>query len=147
MKNECPHCGESYSALKNHIRLASGNGHGSSGSYPEDKESSEPTKGSNREEKSIDITAEELETRLTEASDRAYEVGREDERREQTLNRKESTRKESDSETEAEAATLAQKSSQGSSRGWLAAAGGLAALALLKEGGDEHNLGHRRRRM
>lgn len=34
----CPYCGEEQYALKNHVRLASGNGHGPSGTYPEDFE-------------------------------------------------------------------------------------------------------------
>lgn len=35
----CPYCEEEQSALKNHVRLASGNGHGPSGQYPDDFES------------------------------------------------------------------------------------------------------------
>ena len=36
MEKECPYCGKSCNALKNHVRLASGDGHGSSGEYPPD---------------------------------------------------------------------------------------------------------------
>lgn len=41
----CPYCDEEKSALKNHVRLASGGGHGPSGEYPEDFDgaSSQPT--------------------------------------------------------------------------------------------------------
>lgn len=34
----CPYCAKECSALKNHVRLASGDGHGPAGSYPEDFE-------------------------------------------------------------------------------------------------------------
>jgi hypothetical protein len=37
--NPCPFCGKEYHALKNHVRLASGNGHGPSGQYPKEFES------------------------------------------------------------------------------------------------------------
>lgn len=36
MVNTCPYCGEEHRALKNHVRLTSGSGHGPSGQYPED---------------------------------------------------------------------------------------------------------------
>jgi hypothetical protein len=36
MVDDCPYCGEEQSALKNHVRLASGEGHGPSGQYPDD---------------------------------------------------------------------------------------------------------------
>jgi hypothetical protein len=36
MVKNCPYCGEEQSALKNHVRLASGDGHGPSGQYPDD---------------------------------------------------------------------------------------------------------------
>jgi len=36
MVNICPYCGEEHRALKNHVRLTSGDGHGPSGQYPED---------------------------------------------------------------------------------------------------------------
>lgn len=38
MQEACPYCGEEKSALKNHVRLSSGGGHGPSGSYPDDFE-------------------------------------------------------------------------------------------------------------
>lgn len=34
----CPYCGEQVNALKNHVRLSSGGGHGPSGEYPDDFE-------------------------------------------------------------------------------------------------------------
>jgi len=34
----CPYCSEEQTALKNHVRLASGDGHGPSGQYPDDFE-------------------------------------------------------------------------------------------------------------
>jgi len=36
MGSECPYCGEGQRALKNHVRLAAGDGHGPSGQYPDD---------------------------------------------------------------------------------------------------------------
>ena len=36
MAQICPYCSEEQSALKNHVRLASGDGHGPSGQYPDD---------------------------------------------------------------------------------------------------------------
>lgn len=39
MAEICPYCREEQSALKNHVRLTSGNGHAASGVYPDDFES------------------------------------------------------------------------------------------------------------
>jgi len=36
MSQRCPYCGEEKRAVKNHVRLASGEGHGPSGQYPDD---------------------------------------------------------------------------------------------------------------
>jgi len=36
MSQRCPYCGEEKRAVKNHIRLASGEGHAPSGQYPDD---------------------------------------------------------------------------------------------------------------
>jgi len=36
MAKICPYCGEEQTALKNHVRLASGGGHGPSGQYPDE---------------------------------------------------------------------------------------------------------------
>lgn len=36
MDEKCPYCNEEHSALKNHIRLSAGGGHGSNGEYPDD---------------------------------------------------------------------------------------------------------------
>lgn len=36
MVKNCPYCGEEQRALKNHVRLAGGDGHGPSGQYPDD---------------------------------------------------------------------------------------------------------------
>jgi hypothetical protein len=38
MIKRCQYCGEQQTALKNHIRLSSGDGHDSSGTYPDDFE-------------------------------------------------------------------------------------------------------------
>lgn len=38
MAKICPYCTEEQTALKNHVRLASGDGHGPSGQYPDDFE-------------------------------------------------------------------------------------------------------------
>lgn len=42
MAKNCPYCGEKQSALKNHVRLTSGGGHGPPGQYPDDFERADP---------------------------------------------------------------------------------------------------------
>lgn len=46
MVKTCPYCEEQKSALKNHVRLTSGSGHGPSGQYPDDFEPSTGLKNS-----------------------------------------------------------------------------------------------------
>ena len=148
MKNECPHCGETYSALKNHIRLASGGGHGSSGSYPEEDETNERTE--NSDQKELNITTEELETRLKQASDNAYKAGREDERREREQSPPQENSPVAVSKEQPEAVTTVpaeEEQSEHTTSNWLTAAGGIAALALIGKELDDTRSQHRRKRL
>ena len=148
MKNECPHCGETYSALKNHIRLASGGGHGSSGSYPEEDETNERTENSDQKEEELNITTEELEARLKQASDNAYKAGREDERREREQQLDQEVGPSAGNQTEtATTVPAAEGASETTSSNLTAAAGGLAALILLSEGLESQESEYSRKRM
>lgn len=102
MPQVCPYCKKEYNALKNHVRLSSGNGHGTCGDYPNDflkrygespdsatedrvkqrSESSTPISIENSEEYSevepdhtIDMASSELDQFISVLRDEAYERG------------------------------------------------------------------------
>lgn len=81
----CPHCGEEQRALKNHIRLTDGGGHGSYGSYPDKSagtSSSGPqTTGSTApspEESDEWMHVEEVGEAMEEQYEMGYQEGKED---------------------------------------------------------------------
>lgn len=97
MKENCPYCSKEKSALKNHVRLASGNGHGPSGQYPDDFEPGgtapandelpaspvDDTPGTEQEpddrdeEETVELSPGELENVIQTAEEEAFEAGRE----------------------------------------------------------------------
>lgn len=103
MYQACPYCGGEYRALKNHVRLTTGNGHGSSGQYPDDFEpdSSAETGGqkhSNIEGDStedtpemIEIPPDEFEDMVAAIESEAYEQGRQDAKDESQVDTTEDT--------------------------------------------------------
>lgn len=42
MDKQCPYCGETQRALKNHVRLTDGKGHGQTGTYPDTFDGANP---------------------------------------------------------------------------------------------------------
>lgn len=92
----CPYCGEEQKALKNHVRLSSGNGHGPSGEYPDDFDAGGPERrasahrsgrdGGGDESPSdadgpaeagretVDMTHEEFDRKMAEAIEGARET-------------------------------------------------------------------------
>ncbi|MEF8826363.1 MAG: hypothetical protein V5A27_08520 [Halapricum sp.] len=96
----CPYCGESQNALKNHVRLSSGNGHGASGEYPADFDAggtngsavatiedrdgggdefpSEADGSTETGRETVDMTREEFDRAMDEAIEAAREAGYEE---------------------------------------------------------------------
>jgi hypothetical protein len=54
MAKKCPYCGKSQEALKNHVRLASGDGHGEAGEYPPEFNSDSTVEQSQSTQESTD---------------------------------------------------------------------------------------------
>ena len=83
-------------------------------------------------------------------SDRAYEAGREEVHRGNERSQVEEVPSEADPDVETETVTalpVAEESSEDTSNNWLAAAGGLAALAVLKQGLSNQDSAQHRERM
>jgi hypothetical protein len=94
MDESCPYCGKETSAMKNHVRLASGDGHGPNGSYPDDffQSSTEESPDAEPEETNTDETGtddvddagpiqfdpDEVDAAIEAARAEAYQDGTED---------------------------------------------------------------------
>lgn len=90
MAKTCIYCDEEKSALKNHVRLASGDGHGPSGAYPDDFDpggsstanddqlpatADDDRGGEQHDDETVDLTPEELDGMVKEVEEQAFEAG------------------------------------------------------------------------
>ena len=109
MIKRCQYCGEQQTALKNHIRLSSGDGHGPSGTYPDDFEDGTSTDlvasqddvgasggpPTTSDSDTVELTPEEIdemvETAAGEARTERYETEQIDTQHEQEVIEVEST--------------------------------------------------------
>lgn len=148
MRQDCPHCGDSFSALKNHIRLASGNGHGSSGSYPDVETGPNTHSSDHRSEDSTRAkTGEQSDSGAAVIPEQpGQETGNTDCKQSDNPEDSPGTSSGRQKVKRGKVPTRGDDSSS-DQRSGLAAIGGLAALAVLSQGLNGRDSDQHRERM